>query len=239
MTTIYNLDNDNLSLLKKTNTTLKDLFWYNDFSILFKYSRLDEFFPSKDMTIEEQLNSIVRLSFYISIILVIYTKNINNLYITIIVLLFTYFAYTKSDYNNKFINISNKSNDLNSDLNKKKFVAPTKNNPFMNIMIDDYKKNPNRESLNKANNYINNKLNKQISEKFNHNLYSDFDKIYNVKNAQRQFYTTPVTTIPNEQSKFANWLYKTPPTCKEGNGIQCSTNNFNFLKDSKIRNGIF
>ena len=84
MTTIFNLDNDNLSLLKKTSTTIKDVFWYNDFSILFKYNRLDEFFPTKDMTIEEQLNSIVRLSFYISLILVIYTKNINNLYIGII-----------------------------------------------------------------------------------------------------------------------------------------------------------
>ena len=238
MTTIFNLDNDNLSLLKKTSTTIKDVFWYNDFSILFKYNRLDEFFPTKDMTIEEQLNSIVRLSFYISLILVIYTKNINNLYIGIIVLLFTYFSYTKSNYNNKFINILERKN-LDKNINKKNFVGPTKDNPFMNIMIDDYKKNPNRESLNKANNYINKKLNKEISKKFNHNLYTDFDKLYNVKNAQRQFYTNPVTTIPNEQTKFANWLYKLPPTCKEGNGIQCSNNNFNFLKDSKIRNGIF
>ena len=109
----------------------------------------------------------------------------------------------------------------------------------MNIAHSDYIKNPNRESLNKANNYINPKLNNDMYTKFDDNLYRDADDIFNRKANQRQFYTMPVTTIPNEQSKFANWLYKTPPTCKEGNGERCISNNYESLKDSKIRNGIF
>ena len=41
-----------------------------------------------------------------------------------------------------------------------------------------------------------------------------------------------VTTIPNEQTKFADWLYNTPDTCKEGNGAQCVANNYSPLYTS-------
>ena len=32
----------------------------------------------------------------------------------------------------------------------------------------------------------------------------------------------PVNSIVNDQGSFAEWCYSRPPTCKEGNGIQCS-----------------
>ena len=32
---------------------------------------------------------------------------------------------------------------------------------------------------------------------------------------ERQFYTTPINTIPNDQTEFAKWLYDSGPTCKE------------------------
>ena len=119
------------------------------------------------------------------------------------------------------------------------YVKPSLNNPFMNILPDDYIKNPNRESFNKINQYKNPNLDLSIEKKCGYNLYSDADDIFNKNTTQRQFYTMPVTTIPNEQTKLANWLYSTPPTCKEGNGDQCVKYNWEFLKDSKIRNGIF
>ena len=61
--------------------------------------------------------------------------------------------------------------------------------------------------------------------------------IFSKNNSQRQFYTTPVTTIPNDQKSFANWLYKTPPTCKENNGNQCVANNYyNLKQNSNFKN---
>ena len=32
----------------------------------------------------------------------------------------------------------------------------------------------------------------------------------------RQFYTMPISSVPNDQTAFANWLYGTENTCKEG-----------------------
>ena len=50
---------------------------------------------------------------------------------------------------------------------------------------------------------------------FNHELFRDVDELWERKNSQRQFYTTPNTTVPNNQKEFAEWLWKVPKTCKE------------------------
>jgi len=45
--------------------------------------------------------------------------------------------------------------------------------------------------------------------------------LYGKSNSQRQYYQMPSTTIPNEQTSFAKWLYATGPTCKE-TSIYCA-----------------
>ena len=57
-----------------------DLFWKHDISVLFKQDKLTHFFPTERMTLSEKLNSIVRLSIYITILLFAYNKNFNNIY---------------------------------------------------------------------------------------------------------------------------------------------------------------
>ena len=54
-----------------------------------------------------------------------------------------------------------------------------------------------------------------IDNNFDNNLYKDIDDIFGKMNSQRQFYTMPSTTIPNDQESFAKWLYLSPKTCKE------------------------
>ena len=49
----------------------------------------------------------------------------------------------------------------------------------------------------------------------------DVNDIFGKNNSQRQFYTVPGNQVPNDQGSFAQWLYGTPKTCKEGNSIAC------------------
>ena len=176
-----------------------DNFWFNDSKILFREDRLTEFYPSYDMTLIEKLNAIARLSIYLSVVLFLGTQNYLYLYIFIIILAFTIFIY-----NNQKNNMEMYFNSYNSILNqhnkrileKKNCTEPTNNNPFMNFNI--------------------------ITDKFNHNLYRDVSDLYGKNNSQRQYYTMPSTTLPNNQTEFAKWCYNTGPTCKEDT-IKCAT----------------
>ena len=206
----------------------KDLnnFWFDKPSILFDNTKMYNFFPKKNMQIEEQLNSLVRLSMIITVFLILLKRELNYIYITVFCLIFTYLIY----------NYSKNDSEEFENSKEKRIVNPTQDNPFMNVIQTDYLDNPNREAQSKLSNNIENNINEQIDKHFNYNLYKDIDDVFNRRNSQRQFYTTPVTTIPNQQMKFAKWLYNSPPTCKEGNGYSCIKNNFDHLKDSKNRN---
>ena len=224
-----------LNLLKEKKTHVRDEFWYNNISIILDKNRLDEFFPVTTMSLEEQLNSFVRLLLYISVLLVLFRKNINYIYLFLFGLIFTFLIYKYSINNPLKTNIENFYPFYNRNI---KYVKPTIDNPFMNIAFDDYLKKPNREALSKLNNYNNEEINKSIENKFNYNLYKDVSDIFNRNNSQRQFYTMPVTTIPNKQTKFAKWLYSNPKSCKTDN-IHCYKNIHNNLNaSSKFRNGI-
>jgi hypothetical protein len=77
----------------------------------------------------------------------------------------------------------------------------------------------------------------KIEKEYNKYCIKDISDIYNHNSGRRQFYTVASTTYPNNQGGFANWLYKTPPTCKEGNGAQCIANYYTPLNSSLMTPG--
>jgi len=68
--------------------------------------------------------------------------------------------------------------------------------------------------------YDNIELAEEVENNFSTNLYRDVSDLYGKNNNQRQYYTMPSTTIPNDQTSFARWCYLSPPTCKE-DSIRC------------------
>ena len=125
--------------------------------------------------------------------------------------------------NEKFLN--KKNLDI---VDNKVCVKPSINNPFMNPTIIDIVDSPNKIAACTANNYILNSIN----DKFYSRIFREAGDIYGKFSSERQYYTVPSTTIPNDQTSFAEWLYKTPPTCKENNGNQCYMNLYN---DERIK----
>ena len=86
---------------------------------------------------------------------------------------------------------------------------PTIQNPLMNALPADSRRRQDACAYTPE-------IKEEITEKFDFNLYKDIDDVYGANNSQRQFYTMPSTSFPNKQDSFADWLYKTGPTCKEG-----------------------
>ena len=64
-------------------------------------------------------------------------------------------------------------------------------------------------------------IKQSIEDKFSARLYQSVGDVFTKENSQRQFYSVPVRTYPNDQTAFAQWLYGTPKTCKDGDGDVC------------------
>jgi hypothetical protein len=113
-------------------------------------------------------------------------------------------------------------------LDIKNCSKPSSNNPFMNPLLFDSRLRPQGcNPVDSDNQY-------QIESEYNKYCIKDASDIFNHNSGRRQFYTVASTTYPNNQTAFANWLYKTQPSCKEGNGAQCIANLPNRLNSSLI-----
>ena len=51
------------------------------------------------------------------------------------------------------------------------------------------------------------KIKNKMEKHFYKDLYRGVDEVFDNNYSYRQFYTTPNTTIPNDQEGFAKWLY--------------------------------
>ena len=112
---------------------------------------------------------------------------------------------------------------INPDINmmtNKKCVIPTKHNPFGNV---NYFQDLTRPAACSAD---------EVKEEINKNFFDGFEKnpydIYNNKHSQRQFFSVSNTTVPNDQTSFATWLYggSNKKKCKENTNICRGTEAF-------------
>jgi hypothetical protein len=99
------------------------------------------------------------------------------------------------------------------------FTPPAAKNLFMNVLIDEYKYNPDRPPAAPVDDPI---VKQTFDDYFRVNWYSDPTDIFGKSQSQRQFVTQPSTSVPNDRKSFQDWLYKIPgKTCKEG-GQYCT-----------------
>jgi len=98
-------------------------------------------------------------------------------------------------------------------------TRPSAVNPFMNVLLDEISYNPTRPSADFASDPNNQAV---LDDFFRVQWTSDPTDVFGKTQSQRQFYTTPSTSIPNDQQSFQNWLYLIPgKTCKEGGRDAC------------------
>jgi len=98
-------------------------------------------------------------------------------------------------------------------------VPPSSKNLFMNVLLDEYKYNPDRPAAAP----VTDPMVKQVfDDYFKVQWFSDPTDVFGKSQNQRQFVTQPSTSVPNDRKSFQEWLYKIPNrTCKEG-GQYCT-----------------
>lgn len=98
-------------------------------------------------------------------------------------------------------------------------TRPTAHNPFMNVLLDELKYNPTRPPADSVTDPSNQVI---LDDFFRVQWSSDPTDVFGRSQSQRQFYTMPSTSVPNDQGSYQNWLYLIPgKTCKEGNRDAC------------------
>ncbi len=100
------------------------------------------------------------------------------------------------------------------------WTQPTAANPFMNILLSDLKE-PNKWRPPIVSSF-DPQTKQQLDDFFRIQWFSDPTDVFGKNQGQRQFYTMPSNSIPNDRKSYQDWLYKIPgKTCKEGNGAAC------------------
>lgn len=189
---------------------MTDNFWYNNISILYDKNYILEIIPNRDYDLNRKLNALVRLSIIYGIVSYLFTNNSEYMCIPFITLIATLFLYkytaNKEGFSLDFKNIYEKIPSVDV-YDEDSCILPTKDNPFMNLNTYDYSRTDNVVRNKACKSYDNVKIQNMIESKFNQDLFLDSNDLFNRRNSQRQFYTMPNTSVPNNQDEFARSLY--------------------------------
>jgi hypothetical protein len=197
------------------------MFWIDNLNELFN----PVLYPNINMTIEEKINAIIRLILFIGIIATLIFNDSRYILFILIIMLISILIYNYQTEKNKKIEKYLNDNDLDI-INNEKCVKPTEENPFMNPSLIGNNNKYNSCSIE------NEHIKDNIDYFFNKNVFRETDDIYDKSLLDRQFYTVPSTSIPNNREKLASWLYDRGPSCKENNGEQCYDNLYNNIKNT-------
>ena len=188
---------------------MDEQFWLNDPEILYKNTNFNLLSLG---TLSTKLNILTRFIIIVCVLLYLVNNN-NNIYfiiglISIIIIIIINKMCNKEKFTelNELTELQKSYNEIMKPVRESDYFsnASDSNNPLKNISIPEYDTKPDYSDSSKStdlNKFINNKLFQTESDYL-------FDK------EARQFYTMPNNKKPNEQGKFANWLYGTTDNCK-------------------------
>ena len=215
-------------------------FWTKDPSILLNSDYILQLWINSSMTKNEKLNALSRIVIILTLFGYIFYKNLKILVSGIVTLIIIIFIYYSSNKKEEFGNMNNNNFDQTY-TDTKNVTQSTIKNPLSNIQLPEIIDNPKRKEAGPS-------YNKNIKEKINNNtknfikknfndedidkkLFNDLGDNLQFENSMRQFYSTPSTTIPNDQESFLKFCYNDMISCKGGDAIACSRNNYRHIKN--------
>ena len=203
------------------------VFWLDNPSILFNKKKIMELWPQSEYSLECKLNAITRLVILLTILGYLFTRNMKILItgiITIGVVVLLYKTqHKKKKLNKKMLKEGFTSPELYEKV-KSSFMKPTQKNPLMNVLLPEIQYNPQRKPAAPAfNPTVEKHINKKVADP---RLFLDLGDNIAFDQSMRNFYATANTTIPNDQKAFAEYCYGSMPSCRGGDYLQCSKNNY-------------
>ena len=200
-------------------------FWLENPNVLLNKNYITEIWPQDNFDLDRKLNAITRLILILAILGFLFTKSsyiIVSATVSIIVLIMIHKSKSNKKEGMENLDIKLNREEFEELLNEE-FTTPTKKNPFMNVLMNEYKDNPKRKSAAPIYNeeVLDDATNKSKTDE---KLYKNLGDNLTFQNSLRTFYSTPNTNIPNNQKEFAEFCYGNMASCKEGDEFMCEKN---------------
>ena len=205
-------------------------FWLENPNIILNKNYITEIWPNDNFDLARKLNAITRIILIMAILGYYLTKSpyipVSG-FVSVFVLVIIYKSKNKITIREGLLN--NRNEESNNDLKeilKTEFTMPTKKNPVMNVLLNEYTDNPKRKPAAPSyNDEVHKEMNKNSKTDVDERLFKNLGDNISFENSMRNFYAMPNTQIPNNQRDFALFCYGNMPSCKDGDGLQCSKNN--------------
>lgn len=170
---------------------------------VFQKDRLHEFWPTSRQSAKERVEATTRFIVYASALVFVTSRDARVVLLGMLVIVALYVLY----FNGM---IPDGVRSVHHIITAAGFTAPTGDNSMGNILMGEYESNPTRAPA-------------AWYPSVRAEVQKQWDGIHpfeNVRNAERNFYTTANTTIPNDQAAFAHAAYGRPfdPQCRDTPG---------------------
>ena len=187
-------------------------FWVNEPTVLFNKKYINQIWPYSYLTYEEKLNAATRFIVIITLLGYVLLNRFIIVVLGLIIVGIIVLLYKKKE---GVVFPYYGVNDQQS---------IEQNNPFGNVLMTDYKFNPNKKAVNAdytpdLENTLNSKIKEFIVQENSdnneiNNLFNNVGDQFKFEQNNHQFYTNPSTTIPNKQDDFLSFCFGTLPSEK-------------------------
>jgi len=203
-------------------------FWLENPNVLLNKNYITEIWPNSNFDLARKLNAITRIIIIMAILGYFLTKSSYipiSAVVSLVVLVIIYKSKGKDSIKESFKNEFLEPDKELDKILQKEFTMPTKKNPVMNVLMNEYKENPDRKPAAPAyNDTVHKEINENATTK-DKRLFKNLGDNLSFENSMRNFYAMPNTQIPNNQKDFAEFCYGNMPSCKDGDYFQCEKNN--------------
>jgi len=182
-------------------------FWFNDINVLIESDKLLEFIPTEKMDTNAKLNSLMRMSVYLSLILTIISNKPNYFFIMIFGAVLTYTLYLNVEKPKDAVpeteeEIPEELEDILEAPKPDRELVPTVDNIFGN---SNYVTNNEGKLSDPDNETYESQFNKIVEK----DSFYEQEHLFVDKMSLRNFYKVPNTNDADSRKKFMEWCYKT------------------------------
>ena len=192
--------------------------WFDNPNELFKKDKIQEFWPNNTQSDNERINATTRFVLYLGCIIYLIKRDV-RIFVLVGMVLTVLYGFHKNEMIVQPIPHPTVASDEVYDAPG--CQLPSEDNPMANVLLTDYNKDPNRPP---ACYYptVQRKVKKLVEDTIPYDCGRSRCPMPNVQRnaAARQFISMPNTTIPGDQTAFAEWCYgkKNRPMCRSDQG---------------------